>query len=57
MTSLSSRKSWEIFALPIEKGQKHDFLKRPIKRRILTLFLGLFWLDINSKNLKTSYFD
>ena len=39
------------------QGQKHDFLKRPIKRRIFTLFLGFFWPDINSKKLKTTNFD
>ena len=37
-------------------GQKHDFLKRTIKRRIFTLFLGFFWPDINSKKFKNITF-
>ncbi len=37
-------------------GQKYDFLKRPIKRRIFTLFWEFFWLDINSKKFKNIIF-
>ena len=37
-------------------GQKYDFLKRPIKRRIFTLFLGFFWPDIDSKKFKNITF-
>ncbi len=35
---------------------KDDFLKRPIKRRILTQFLGFFWPDINLKKFKNIIF-
>jgi hypothetical protein len=36
-------------------GPKHDFLKRPLKRRILTLFLGIFWPEIRTEIFKTKY--
>ncbi len=36
-------------------GQKHDFLKHPIRRLIFTLFLGYFWSDVNSKKFKKHY--
>ena len=35
---------------------KHDFLKRPIKRRIFTLFLGYFWPDFTPKKFKNILF-
>jgi hypothetical protein len=35
--------------LPI-LGPKHDFSKRPLKRRMLTMFLGFFWREITTKN-------
>jgi hypothetical protein len=36
-------------------GQKHDFLKRPLKRRILILFLGIFCPEISTEIFKTIY--
>jgi hypothetical protein len=41
--------------LPI-LGPKHDFLKRIIKRRILTLFLGFFGPDFTSKKFENNIF-
>jgi hypothetical protein len=34
------------------QGQKHDFLRRPLKRVILTLFLGFFWPDFTQEKIK-----
>ena len=37
-------------------GPKHDISKRRLKRRILTLFLRFFWLEITSKKFKSNIF-
>jgi hypothetical protein len=37
-------------------GQKRDFLKRPLKRRILTLFLGFVGLISVQKKSRTFFF-
>ena len=37
-------------------GQKHDFSKRHLKWRILTLFLRFFWPEITSKKFKSNIF-